>query len=135
MSDLQQLGEQVLAAQPFSGLLGTEMVRLESGSAELGLDLREEFHQQHGRLHGGVISYLADNALTFAGGSLFGDGLTLEYKINYLKAAKGVRLVARARVEHAGRQVAVCGCRVFVVDGEGEESLCAVAQGTIMAPV
>lgn len=31
--------------------------------------LRDEHLQQHGFVHGGVISYLADNALTFAGGS------------------------------------------------------------------
>ncbi len=124
----------MLTAQPFSRWLETEMLKLKSGYAELGLPLREEFNQQHGRPHGGVISYMADNALTFAGGSLFGDGLTLEYKINYLKAAQGTRLIARAEVENAGEPVAVCSCRLFAVDAEGTETLFALAQGTIMAP-
>ncbi|MGP5081274.1 hypothetical protein ACTXJ8_05620 [Corynebacterium variabile] len=29
--------------------------------------------QQHGFFHGGVLSYLADNSLTFAGGTAPGD--------------------------------------------------------------
>ena len=132
--DMQALGERVLAAQPFSRFLGTRLDRFVEGEAQLSLALRPEFLQQHGRPHGGILSYLADNALTFAGGSLYGDGLTLEFKINYTKAAKGDTLVARARVESSGRQAAVCRCDLFSVAEDGSETLCAVAQGTIMAP-
>jgi uncharacterized protein (TIGR00369 family) len=132
--DMQALGERVLAAQPFSHFLGARLDRFVEGEAQLSLALRPEFLQQHGRPHGGILSYLADNALTFAGGSLYGDGLTLEFKINYTKAAKGDTLVARARVESSGRQAAVCRCDLFSVAEDGSETLCAVAQGTIMAP-
>ena len=132
--DMQTLGERVLAAQPFSRFLGARLDRFVEGEAQLSLALRPEFLQQHGRPHGGILSYLADNALTFAGGSLYGDGLTLEFKINYTKAAKGDTLVARARVESSGRQAAVCRCDLFSVAEDGSETLCAVAQGTIMAP-
>ena len=76
--DMQALGERVLAAQPFSRFLGARLDRFVEGEAQLSLALRPEFLQQHGRPHGGILSYLADNALTFAGGSLYGDGLTLE---------------------------------------------------------
>lgn len=132
--EMQAMGERVLAAQPFSQFLGARLDRFVEGEAQLSLALRPEFLQQHGRPHGGVLSYLADNALTFAGGSLYGDGLTLEFKINYTKAAKGDTLVARARVESSGRQAAVCRCDLFSVAEDGSETLCAVAQGTIMAP-
>ena len=132
--DMQSLGERVLAAQPFSRFLGARLDRFVEGEAQLSLALRPEFLQQHGRPHGGILSYLADNALTFAGGSLYGDGLTLEFKINYTKAAKGDTLVARARVESSGRQTAVCRCDLFSIADDGSETLCAVAQGTIMAP-
>lgn len=132
--DMQALGESILAAQPFSRFLGARLDRFVEGEAQLSLPLRPEFLQQHGRPHGGILSYLADNALTFAGGSLYGDGLTLEFKINYTKAAKGDTLVARARVESSGRQAAVCRCDLFSIADDGSETLCAVAQGTIMAP-
>ena len=88
--------------------------------------------QQFGFVHGGVISYAADNALTFAGGYALGPNIvTSEFKINYVRPAIGERLMARAEVVHAGRSQAVCRCDVFVLAG-GEEKLCAVAQGTIV---
>lgn len=128
--DLLAYGRQVLAAQPFSVLLGTELEQLEPGRAVLALALDERLQQQHGFAHGGVVSYMADNALTYAGGSVLGRVVTSEYKINYVRPAIGQRLVARAAVVSAGKRQAVCDCRVFVVDG-GEEKLVAVAQGTI----
>ncbi|MEO9338172.1 PaaI family thioesterase [Mesorhizobium sp. SB112] len=126
-----KIGRQVLAAQPFSALLGTELLAFEEGHAELALDLKPEHLQQNGFAHGGILSYLADNALTFAGGSVLGiKVLTLEFKINYLRPAKGARLVARARVIGNGANQAVCACDIFVID-DGVEKVCAAAQGTI----
>lgn len=126
-----EFGRKVLAEQPFSVLLGAELTLFEEGRAELVLDLRPEHLQQHGFAHGGVVSYLADNALTYAGGSVLGDVLTLEFKINYLRPATGKRLVARARVTGSGKSQAVCNCDVFAVAEDGAEKLCAAAQGTI----
>ena len=70
-------------------------------------------------------------AETFAGGAALGPAVvTSEFKINYLRPAKGEGLVARAGVIHAGKYQAVCQCQVFSVEG-GAEIRCAVAQGTI----
>jgi uncharacterized protein (TIGR00369 family) len=78
-----------------------------------------------------VISYLADNALTFAGALALGPRvITGEYKINYLRPAVNGILMARAQVVYAGRHQATCQCSVFVTDGD-RERLVAVAQGTI----
>jgi uncharacterized protein (TIGR00369 family) len=130
--DLLALGRRVLAAQPFSTLLGAELVAFDPGRAELRLPIRDELKQQHGFVHGGAVSYLADNALTYAGGSVMpGQGVvTSEFKINYLRPARGVALVARASVVHAGKRQIVCRCDVFAITGT-EEKLCATAQGTI----
>lgn len=131
LEDMLDHGRRVLASQPFSALLGTELIAFSPGGAELALGLRPELLQQHGFAHGGVVSYLADNALTYAGGSVLGDSLTLEFKINYLRPAVGSRLVARAHVTGSGRKQAVCQCEVFAVAQDGTERLCAAAQGTI----
>jgi uncharacterized protein (TIGR00369 family) len=133
MSDeLHALGKQVLAAQPFSVFMGVELIAFAQGYVELALPLRSEFTQQAGFVHGGVISFLADNALTFAGGSVLGPAvLTAEYKINYLKPGQGTQLVARGSVLAAGSRQAVCRCEIFAVH-EGQEYLCASAQGTIV---
>lgn len=132
MDEMFESGRAVLAGQPFSVLLGAELVVFERGRAELALPLKSEHMNQYGVAHGGVLSYLADNALTYAGGSVLGQAcVTLEMKINYLKPGRGERLVARARVAGSGSTQAVCQCEVFVIDAAGIETLCAVAQGTI----
>lgn len=128
-----KMGRAVLAMQPFSRMLGTEMTAFGEGEAELTLELREEHRQQHGFAHGGLVSYMADNALTFAGGSVLGDVLTVEYKINYQRPAKGARLIARAKVLSAGKRFATCACSIFALDDDGAEVLVASAQGTIAA--
>lgn len=126
-----QLGREVLAGQAFSRLLGTELTKLTPGKAELQLVLRDDLKQQHGFAHGGVVSYLADNALTYAGGTAMRvPVVTSEFKINYVRPAKGERLVARAEAVAVGKAQCVCRCEVYAVLGH-EETLCAIAQGTI----
>lgn len=129
--DLLTLGREVLAAQPFSTLLGAELLAFSNGSAAIRIPIRPELKQQHGFVHGGVLSYAADNALTFAGGSVLGPAVvTSEFKINYLRPATGESLVARATVIHTGASQAVCRCEVYALGPDGEK-LCASALGTI----
>lgn len=123
--------QQVLAAQPFSRLMGAELVRFSAEGAELHVPLSARLEQQHGFIHGGVVAYAADNALTFAGGAALGPSVvTSEFKINYVRPAAGQVLIARAMVVHAGSRLAVCRCDVLARQGDSEV-LCAVAQGTI----
>ena len=130
MSDLLDFGRQVLESQPFSRLLGTQLLEIEKGKAVLQLSITPNLKQQHEFVHGGVLSYLADNCLTFAGGSVLGDSVTSEYKINYVRPAIGQELIATAWVQHQGANQAVCKCEVDVVDGETRR-LVAIAQGTV----
>lgn len=132
--ELLEIGQQALAAQPFSTLVGAELTAFRPGEAVLEIPIRDDLLQQNGYVHGGVLSYAADNVLTFVGGSVLGpECLTSEYKINYVKPGVGGRLVARGSVIHAGKRQAVCRCEVVAVDAEGGETLCASAQGTIVA--
>jgi uncharacterized protein (TIGR00369 family) len=128
---LLAMGRRILATQPFSVLIGAELEALGPGRCDLGLPITAQLKQQNGFAHGGVVSYLADNALTFAAGTALQVAVvTSEYKINYLRPAVGERLLARARTVHVGSSQAVCQCEIVVVAG-GVEKLCAVAQGTI----
>lgn len=132
MEGLFNTGQQVLDAQPFSSMIGTKLASFSEEGAVLEIPIRDELLQQNGFVHGGVLSYAADNALTFAGGSALGPAvLTSEYKINFLRPASGKKLVARATVVYAGKRQAVCRCDVLSVTEGGEEKLCATAQGTI----
>ena len=133
MEDLLIQAKKVLALQPFSQLLGAELTECSVERVVMVIPITDQTKQQNDYVHGGVIGYLADNALTFAGGAVLGAAVvTGEYKINYLKTAVGAKLIARATVIHAGRNQAVCRCDVFSVAAEGKENLCATAQGTIV---
>lgn len=130
-ADLLALGRETLQSQPFSQLLGAQMDVFEPGHAQLSLPVAPQLLQQNGFVHGGVLAYLADNALTYAGGSVLAPVLTSEFKINYLRPATGAdRLVAVATVVGSGQTQAVCRCDIFLERG-GERKLCAAAQGTI----
>jgi uncharacterized protein (TIGR00369 family) len=129
--DYLAVGREVLASQPFSMLIGAELLNASEGRLEMRVPLRPELNQQHGFVHGGVVSYLADNALTFAGAFALGRAVvTSEFKINYVRPGIGDALLARASVVSGGKSQAVCRCDVFAVQA-GVEKLCATALGTI----
>ncbi|MFE9724048.1 PaaI family thioesterase [Streptomyces sp. NPDC005794] len=125
---------QILDSQPFSGLVGARITEFGDGDAVLEVDVREELTQQNGFLHGGVVSYAADNALTFAAGTTLGPAvLTGGFSIQYVRPASGRTLIARASVVHTGRRQAVVRCDLYTADDTGTETLCAVAQGTVLS--
>jgi uncharacterized protein (TIGR00369 family) len=131
--DLEQFAHGVFDAQPFSRYLGARLTGVGPTSAELTVPITDQLKQQHGYVHGGVISYLADNSITFAGGlALGGNALTSEFKINYLKPATGSLLVGRAVAKGIGKRQAVCQCEIYAVRDD-EETLCAIAQGTVVS--
>ena len=132
MDDMLSWGKQVVASEPFNVLLGTELLGFSEHHAELKIPIRAELLQQQGFVHGGVMSYAADSALAFAAGGALGSSavVTSEFKINYLRPARGEFIVARASVIKGGTNQAVCRCDVYVFH-EGDESLCATALGTV----
>jgi uncharacterized protein (TIGR00369 family) len=132
VTSLLEPGRKILASQPFSVLLGAQLTEFSAGRVELVVPIRDDLKQQFGFVHGGAISYAADNALTFAGGSVLGTSvITAEYKVNYLSPATGDALIARASVIHASKRQAVCRCDVFA-SKDGIETLCATSTGTIV---
>ena len=128
---LLEFGRRALAAQAFSQMLGTRLEALSPQGAELRLSVKPELLQQNGFVHGGVLSYLADNVLAFAGGAAMGVAVvTSEFKLNYVRPALGQELRARALCVVQSKSQAVCTVQVFVL-ADGVEKLCAIGQGTI----
>lgn len=130
MSNMLEKGKEILSQQPFSLLLGAKLEVFEAGNAELSLEVREELKQNNGFAHGGVVSYLADNCITFAGASVLGSCVTSEYKVNYVRPAIGDKLIARSTVLYSGKRQSTCECKVYA-QKDGEEKLVAVSLGTI----
>jgi hypothetical protein len=51
MDEMLMMGREVLAEQPFSVLIGAELLKFSVGSAELKVPVKRELQQQHGFLH------------------------------------------------------------------------------------
>lgn len=126
-----ELARKVLAAQPFAGLVGTQITAFGDGAATLVVPIRPELGQQFGFVHGGVLSYIADNSITFAAGTVLGANvLTGGFTITYLRPASGARLRAEATVTGSTRRQAVVNCEIYSESADAEPVLCALAQGT-----
>ena len=125
--------QKVLASQPFSAMLGTTLSRYDDDGVVLELTVRPEHLQQHGYVHGGLLCYLADNALTFAGGQALGPAvLTAGVNLTYLRPAQGEKLIARASVQGRTSRTAVTQVEIFAAK-DGVEYLCSLGSGTISA--
>lgn len=122
------------ARQTIMRTLGVSMTGLEPGWCELTLPFRPDLCQQHGFLHAGVVTTVSDSAAGYAAYSLMpadSSVLSIEFKQNLLAPAVGDRLVARARVVRAGRNISVVAAEAFAVT-DGREKQVGLMQATMM---
>ena len=115
--------------------IGARIVSVLPGEVVIELPFRDDLTQQHGYLHAGIITSIADTACGYAAFTLMpedADVLSVEYKINLLSPARGDRFIARAQVKRAGRNLTVCESEVFATTGD-EEKLIAAMLATMMA--
>lgn len=122
------------ARQNFLRFLGAELESLEPGKCSITLTIRPELTQQHGFAHAGVVTTLADTAAGYAAYSTMPENasvLTVEFKVNLIKPAKGQTLRAEANTIKSGRTLSVVEANVFAIDG-GKEALTARMQATMM---
>jgi uncharacterized protein (TIGR00369 family) len=114
--------------------LGAEIVTIEPGLCVVELGYAPGISQQQGYFHGGAIGAIADVAAGYAAYSLMPAGaeiLTVEYKINLMRAAVPPLLRAEGRVLRAGRTLTVCRADVYHKGANGLEP-CALLQSTLM---
>ncbi|WP_225771763.1 PaaI family thioesterase [Inquilinus sp. Marseille-Q2685] len=114
--------------------LGASILRAEPGAVEIALTPGPAVSQQHGFVHAGAVSAIADTAAGYAALSLMPPGagvLTTEFKINLLAPAVGERILARGRVVKAGRTLTLAQTEVFA-EADGKERLIAFLTATLM---
>src|SRR5689334_10623861 len=122
------------AKQTIMSLIGAKLTRVEPGVIEITLPYRADLTQQHGYVHAGVITTIADSSCGYAAYTLMPPGsdvLAVEFKANLMRPAKGEMFVARAEVIKSGRTLTVVRADVHGVTGEQRE-LVAIMQGTMM---
>lgn len=122
------------ARQQVMRTLGAELVAMEPGGVTIELPFRSDLTQQHGFIHAGVISTIADSACGYAAFTLMPSEaavLTVEFKINLLAPAGGERFIARGRVVRSGRTLSTCAADVVAVEND-KERLVATMLATVM---
>lgn len=118
----------------FVGHLGITLVAAGPGWCESALTPRDVHLQQHGYVHAGLITTLADHTAGGAARASVPEGsdvLTVEFKMNFLRAAPNRPLICIGRTLRAGRTIAVAESEVFSVDG-GERTLVAKCTSTLV---
>ena len=122
------------ARQHVMQTIGANLQAIGPGRVVIELPFRTDLAQQHGFIHAGVISTIADSACGYAALTLMPPGaavLTVEFKINLLAPAKGERFIAGARVVRQGRTLSTCAADVIAVD-HGDERVVATMLATVM---
>jgi uncharacterized protein (TIGR00369 family) len=116
------------------GTLGAVLGEVSPGSVEIVMVPSPAITQQHGFVHAGAVSAIADSAAGYAALSLMPPDtgvLTTEFKINLLAPAAGDRIIARGRVIKSGRTLTLVQSEVFATTAAGEK-LIALLTATLM---
>lgn len=122
------------AKQTVMALIGAELTRVEPGIIEITLPYRADLAQQHNYLHAGIVTTIADSACGYAAYSLMppnSEVLSVEFKVNLLRPAKGETFSAIAEVIKSGKTLTVVRADVFGVDGDRRD-LIATMLGTMI---
>ena len=111
--------------------LGIELDGLGDGWCETSLGVQGRHLQQDGFVHAGVVSTLADHTGGGAGWTCTGDGqtvLSVEFKVAFLRPAKGERLSCRAEVLRAGRKLIFAEATVSAPYGDASRPVAKLYQ-------
>jgi len=105
---------------PVSRLIGFKVAQGSQEDRELGravveLDVDERFHNPMGRVHGGILSALADAATGIAFGRMLDQGQdfsTVDLQIQYMRPVKSRQLIAKAWVKQRGLRIGFVQCEI-----------------------
>ncbi|MDQ0190323.1 hydroxyphenylacetyl-CoA thioesterase PaaI [Alicyclobacillus cycloheptanicus] len=120
--------EEVTGFDPFSKLLGIEVVRVAEGQATVQMRLREDMANVHGTPHGGAVFTLADTALAIASNSHGVAAVALDVTITFCRPAPiGSLLTATAVEDNLTRSTGLYTINITSDTGK----LIATARGTV----
>lgn len=126
------------ARQKAMSTIGATLTHVTPGIVEIEMPHSEQFTQQHGFLHAGVISMALDSACGYAAYTLMpadAGVLTIEFKVNLLAPGRGERFLFRGTVTKPGRTIIVADGQAYGYGSDGEAKLIATMTGTMMTVV
>lgn len=121
--------------QPVLAAIGATLAGVKPGEVTLELPIRPDLTQQHGFVHAGIITLIADAACGFAALTRMPPNaqvLSVEFKVNLLSPAVGEKLIARGWVIKPGKTLTICMCEVHARDA-GADKLVAMMVATMIA--
>jgi len=114
-----------VARQTLLTTLGVTVERLALRYVELGLARRTDLSQQHGFVHAGAITAIADSACGYAAYTEMPedrDVLTVDFSMSLVAPAAHPAFVAAGRVIRSGRTLTICRGEVYGVAEGGSAS-------------
>jgi uncharacterized protein (TIGR00369 family) len=133
MINVTQAIEKGFSDAPFIAHLGIELTDLGDGWCEATLKLEDWHLQQTGVAHAGVVATRADHCAGAAASTQLDEGeyvVSVEYKINLLRGARGARLHCRAEVLKRGQSLTVVESMVYA-ERDGKRDLVAKLNATM----
>jgi uncharacterized protein (TIGR00369 family) len=112
------------SGQAFMATIGASLELVEPGEVHIALPFSTHLSQQHGYLHAGATTAIADSANGYAALTLApagADVLAVEFKINLMAPASAGRFLARGKVLRPGRRLSVCLAEVVALNGADQE--------------
>jgi uncharacterized protein (TIGR00369 family) len=117
--------------------LGASLELVEPGRVQIAVPFSPALTQQHGYVHAGVITSIADSACGYAALTLApsdSEVLTVEFKISLLAPAHGPRFLAVASVLRAGKRLSFCTGQVRAIRESDEELIATMLSTIIIKP-
>lgn len=106
-------------------------IRIERGTCEVSIEVRDDFFHSGGAIHGSVYFKLLDDSSYFAAASLDSENhlLTSTYTINFLRPVTRGRLKAHGTVVYRSPRMTVAESKAF----DYKDRLVATGSGTYMS--
>jgi uncharacterized protein (TIGR00369 family) len=116
------LVERVFHEAQFISYLGIELTSCGKGWCETRMKVSPSLRQQHGYVHAGALTTIADHTCGGAAVTTVPEGhdvITVENKVSFLRPASGSGVFCRAQVLRAGRTLVFVEAEVMVDDEAG----------------
>lgn len=115
--------------------LGASLEEVEPGRVAIRMKRQDGILQQHGFVHGGAVTAIADTAAGYAALTLLPPGrgvMSVEFKINFMRPAAQSTILAIGNVLKPGRTLSVAQAEVFGEEA-GKRTTIALLIATMMA--